>query len=67
MENGECRICKFFENINLEPGQGRCRRYPPVPFLVKTGLGSNAITCYFPMTQEKWVCGEFQPAIQMDH
>jgi hypothetical protein len=46
------------------PNVGECHQFPPTPFLTKTNLGSQAVASYFPMVllEEKFWCGEFQPA-----
>ena len=60
-----CENCLFYySEKSLPKGQGACRRYPPIahPFMAQ-GIGGPqlAYQVTFPMVQNEWLCGEYQP------
>ena len=50
----KCKNCKYFEKIDDEDSNDRCRRYPPKIIGKHGGFD-------FTPTKEDWVCGEFTP------
>ncbi len=49
-----CKDCKFYQEVN--PEQGICRRFPPLPFPVGP---KGAVTSYWPAVQMLQGCGEW--------
>ncbi len=53
-----CKGCKFYQEVN--PEQGICRRFPPLPFPVGP---KGTVTSYWPAVQKSHWCGEWLPRL----
>jgi hypothetical protein len=52
--DGKCKKCAFWTKIDDGKDNGYCRRFPPVFPFGSPSLPGN------PVTDEKYVCGEFK-------